>query len=120
MLLKLAEILDQLHFIVREERHDRSFGNGLLVLEGDGFRIRVSQDRDETHIEVGQIDSQAWYAVGNVLEFLTGHVVPCAEVALPAHFGAVSELMKSDLEERGYLAFERQKAELATQRLFPT
>lgn len=120
MLPKLTEFLDQLHFIVREEQHDRSFGNRLVVLEGDGFRIRVIQDRGETHIEVGQIGSQAWYVVENVLEFLTGHVVPSAGVALRAHFGAVRELMKSDLEERGYLAFERQKAELVTQRLFPT
>jgi hypothetical protein len=115
---QLSAFLDQRNFVVREERQDRSFGNGFVVLEGDGFRIRIIKDRDEINIEVGQIGHQPWYAIENVLEFLTGSAVTKADIALQAHFVEVSRLMKSDLQERGYLSFEKQKTELAIQRLF--
>jgi len=120
VLPRLATFLDQRHFVVREERRDKSFGNGLTTLEGNGFRIRFIQDRGEINIEVGQIGRQAWYAIENVLEFLTGAAVTDAENALLCHFLQVSELMKSDLEKSGYIAFERKKTELAIQRLFPS
>ena len=120
ILPRLAAFLDHRHFVVREEQRDKSFGSGLTTLEGDGFRIRMIQDRGEINIEVGQIGRQPWFALENVLEFLTGAVVTDPDAALQSHFLQVSELMKSDLEKSGYMAFERRKTELAIQRLFPS
>lgn len=120
MVPQLAILLNQRHFVVWEERRDESFDNGLTTLEGDGFWIRIVQDRGKINIEVGQTGGQPWYAIENVLEFLTGAVVTDAETALQSHFLQVSELMKSDLEKCGYRAFERSKTELAMQRLFPS
>lgn len=116
---QLVAFLAQHSFVVQEERQDRSFGNGFVVLEGEGFRIRIIKDREEINIEVAQIGHQPWYAIENVLEFLTGNATTKADVALQKHFLEVTGLMKSDLDARGFLAFEKRKTELAIKRLFP-
>ena len=120
LLPELACFLAQRGCVIIEERCDPAFGNVLSVVECDGFLVRVVKDRGHTTIEVGQRgEQQQWHTIENVLEFLKGALPANAELGLKADFGQVSDLMKSDLDQRGYVAFERKKAEAVSQRLFP-
>ena len=116
---RLASFLNQQGCMIVEERRDNSFGNVLIVLKCDSFLIRIVKDRGDILIDVGQREISQWYAVENVVEFLCGVRPVDPAIGLEDYFTQVSNLMRSDLNQRGYLAFEKKKTEAITQRLFP-
>jgi hypothetical protein len=116
---ELAALLHRRVYHLVDERRDASFGNAVVVAECEGFLIRVVRDRGETAIEINQLGSERWHCVEHVLEFVAGRAADDVVSALDANFQRVAELMSSDLNQSGYTAFEKQKADATMRRLFP-
>ena len=116
---KLASVLHRRGFRLIEERREASFGNAIVVAECEGFLLRVVRDRGETCVEFGQPKTGHWHAAKNVLEFVAGGSAADLADNLEANFQKVADLLTSDINQRGYTAFEKQKANAAMQRLFP-
>jgi hypothetical protein len=116
---ELAALLHRRGYHTVDERRDASFGNAVVVAECEGFLIRVVRDRGETAIEFNQLGGERWHSAEHVLEFVVGRAAGDVVGALEANFRRVAELMSSDLNESGYAAFEKQKADATMRRLFP-
>ncbi len=116
---RLVRLLKKRGFRLIDERRDNSFGNSYVIVESGGVLIRVVRDRGETTLEVAQQESpQSWHLAANVLEFVSGVCPTDAMIALEAFFPQVAELMKSDLDKQGYLAFEQKKGAAMIERIF--
>jgi hypothetical protein len=115
---ELAAMLQRRGYHSVDERRGASFGNAFIVVNCEGFLIRVVRDRGEIAIEFNQLEGERWHSVEHVLEFVVGSEASDVVGALDANFLRVAELMKSDLNQSGYAAFEKQKADATMRRLF--
>ena len=117
---RLTRFLEKRGYRLIDARRDNSFGNSYVIVESDSVWIRVVRDRGETRLEVSQQKSrQKWHLAAHVLEFVSGARPPDATIALEAFYPQVVELMSSDLDQRGFLAFEQKKGAAMIDRLFP-
>ena len=116
---KLASFLQRRRFRLLEERRDNAFGNAMVVVDCEGFLLRVVRDRGHTTVEFSAHGDNQWHSGENVLEFVEGSAICDFVDALETHFDGVADLMKSNLTQRGYTAFEKKKADLNIQRIFP-
>lgn len=116
---KLASLLYRRGCRLVKEHRDESFGNALIVVECQGFLLRVVRDRGETGIEFSQINSECWHSGENILEFVAGKSASEFADKFEANFKQVADLLNSDLNQSGYTAFEKKKSDEMMQRLFP-
>jgi hypothetical protein len=116
---KLASLLKSRDFRLIKERRDDAFGNAMVVAECQGLLLRVVRDRGDIMVELCQQGQDRWYSGEYVLEFITGKAVADLADTLEANLERVADLMNSDLNELGYIAFEKKKADANIQRLFP-
>jgi hypothetical protein len=116
---KLASLLHRRGYRLIDERRDESFGNAAVVVDCEAFLLRVVRDRGDTVIELSQIKGASWHSAENILEFIAGNSTADLADRLEANFQQVADLLASDLNQRGYTAFEKKKAEAMLQRLFP-
>lgn len=117
---RLARFLEKRGFRLIDEQRDSSFGNSYVIVESGGVWIRVIRDRGVITLEVAQQGSrQSWHLAANVLEFVSGAFPTDATIALESLFQQVADLMKSDIDQQGYLAFEQKKGAAMIERLFP-
>lgn len=116
---KLASLLHRQGYRLVDERRDESFGNAVVVVECEGFLLRVVKDRGDTAVELSQIRGERWHSAENILEFIAGNSTADLADHLEANFRQVADLLASDLNQRGYTAFEKKKADATIQRLFP-
>jgi hypothetical protein len=58
---------------LRAATDPRDFGNAVVVLESEGYSIRIVRDRDQIFLELGSpLDTGQWYSLGRVLAAVRG------------------------------------------------
>ena len=97
---------------VLEDHYDPiSFGNAVVVLEGENIRIRFVNDRDEVHVDVSRrIPPENWTIVQRSLRAITRKTGPLDGLL---DLEEAADLLESNLEilEEGYASKNLEKTE---------
>lgn len=108
------------HLKIKDEAYERAhFGNGLIVLAGLDFQIRISRDRGRFSVEIGATRSDTWWLLVDVCTLLKIRDLDFNAMGLDAEIHVI-ESNFSKLEElfapRKIIETETQLRDIASTR----
>jgi hypothetical protein len=99
------------------------FGNVIVIASGQYFNMRVVQDRGHVAVDLSPPGKQEWHDLRNIMGFITKEPptsdVPALVRKLATNLSKVTALMTSDLDEVGFVSFEKQESALLMEKIFP-
>jgi hypothetical protein len=102
--------------IVRQSEAE-SFGNGLLVLEGDSLQLRIVRDRGQISFDVGNLHETDWHSLEHILAFVGANPTDTPLASLANQFEAIVSVMNTDAKRAEYMIFEKQQNTAFLQKL---
>jgi len=72
--LLLSFLEDDRGLSIEQELASQAFGDTIIVLRGQGLRVRVLRDRGRWFVEVSSENPNQWFDMALLKEQITGHV----------------------------------------------